>query len=543
MLNAQLTIDRPANEPVREYRPGSAERASLQAKLRELAANPIEIAPIVDGKEMRTGNIAEWRAPHDQSLVLARRHAATPEIMNAAVEASQRAWHEWMAMSATARLSIFSKAAELLAGPWRDTVNAATMLGQSKTCYQAEIDSACELIDFWRFNVYYAAHEIYSRQNFSPRGQWNYMDYRPLEGFVFAITPFNFTAIAGNLPTSPAIMGNVCLWKPSESSLLSNYFVMQVLMEAGLPPGVINFLPSNAVEVTNTLLPNRHFSGVHFTGSTAVFRSIWQRIGENLANYRGYPRIVGETGGKDFIFAHASADVDALATATLRGAFEFQGQKCSAASRIYVPKSIAGRFKERLLADVATIKMGDVTDFSTFMGAVINEKAFTKMEGYLDHARNTPGGKIIAGGEADRTNGWFIAPTVIECEDPKHKTMQEEIFGPIVSMHIYDDDRLDDALALCDTTSEYALTGAVFGQDRTAVEKMSTALRFAAGNFYINDKPTGAVVSQQPFGGARASGTNDKAGSWLNLIRWANPRSIKETFVPAKDYRYPHMEA
>lgn len=541
MINAAHNLDMPANEPVREYRPGSAETKSLQAKLDELSRNPIEIPCIVGGEEIFTGKIDEVRCPHDHGRVLARYHAVTPEVLGKALAAGRKAWPAWSELPAHPRLSVFRRAADLLSGPWRDTVNAATMLGQSKTCHQAEIDAACELIDFLRFNAYFAMNTVYAEQPVSSPGMWNYMDHRPLEGFVYAITPFNFTAIGGNLPTSPAMMGNVAMWKPSRTALLSNYYVMKLLMEAGLPDGVINFLPGSGRTITESLVNQPDFAGLHFTGSTAVFQSLYKQISDNLPNYRGYPRIVGETGGKDFIFAHETADVDALVTAAIRGAYEYQGQKCSAASRMYVPKAVWKEFSSRFVDEVKTIKMGDVKDFSNFMGAVIDESSFKNIEGYIQAAKADSGAKILVGGECDRSTGWFVTPTAIECSDPKFKTMCEEIFGPVLSIHVYDEKRLDDTLELCDTTSPYALTGAVFGRDRHVIDHMTTRLRHAAGNFYINDKPTGAVVSQQPFGGARASGTDDKAGSALNLMRWVAPRSIKETFAPPTDYRYPFL--
>jgi 1-pyrroline-5-carboxylate dehydrogenase len=541
MNDTAFHLDRPVNEPVREYRPGSAETQRLQARLAEMQREVVEVPCIVGGEEVFTGKVREVRAPHDHSKLLARWHGATPEVLERAVQASQAAWRDWSETPYPARLSIFRRAAELLAGPWRDTVNAATMLGQSKTCHQAEIDAACELIDFWRFNPWFAVSRVYSDQPFSGDGVLNTMDHRPLEGFVYAVTPFNFTSIGGNLPTAPAMMGCVALWKPSATAVLSNYYVMRVLEAAGLPPGVVNFVPGPAQAVTQVLLDSEHFSGLHFTGSTEVFRELWRTMGTNLERYRGYPRIVGETGGKDFVFVHESADLDAVVTAAVRGAFEYQGQKCSAASRMYVPRKLYAAFRDRLVSEVATLRVGDPTDWKTFVGAVINEAAYDTVTGYVEHARTAPGGRVLTGGEASRETGWFVPPTVVECEDPHHRTMREEIFGPVLSVHAYDEDRLDDAVRLCDTTSLYALTGAVFAQDRTAVERIARGLRHTAGNFYVNDKPTGAVVGQQPFGGARLSGTDDKAGSYLNLLRWVAPRTVKETYVPAKDYRYPHM--
>ncbi|MGE3164560.1 MAG: L-glutamate gamma-semialdehyde dehydrogenase [Planctomycetota bacterium] len=541
MNNTRFHLELPPNEPISSFRPGEASTVALQKRIQELASETLEIPCLVGGKEVFTGKVKEWRAPHDHEKVLCRWHSATPEVVAAAVASSQSAWREWSAAPYSVRLGIFLKAAELLAGPWRNTLNAATMLGQSKTCFQAEIDAACELIDFWRFNCYFALEQIYSDQPKSPTGYWNTMDYRPLEGFVYAVTPFNFTSIAGNLPTAPALMGNVAIWKPSSSSVYSNYYLMRLLEAAGLPPGVINFVPGSPGEITEALLDSPHFSGIHYTGSTAVFHALWRRIGEGLDRYRNYPRIVGETGGKDFIFAHASASLEALVTAALRGAFEYQGQKCSAASRVYLPRSLWKSFRDSLVSQIESIRMGDVADFGNFMGAVINEEAYKRITGYVEHARTSAGARVLAGGAASRERGWFVEPTLIECDDPRFKTMEEEIFGPVLSVHVYDDDSLEDALTLCDQTSPYALTGAVFAQDRLAAERISQRLRFAAGNFYINDKPTGAVVGQQPFGGGRASGTDDKAGSALNLVRWVAPRAIKETFDPPRSYRYPHM--
>lgn len=540
MNNTRFELEIPANEPISAFRPDDASTRSLKARLSEMAKATVEIPCIVDGKEVFTGKVKEWRAPHDHSKVLCRWHAATPDVIDSAIASSQRAWKEWSAAPCSTRLAVIMKAAELLAGPWRHTLNSATMLGQAKTCFQAEIDAACELIDFWRFNCYFAL-QIYGDQPVNSPGVWNTMDHRPLEGFVYAVTPFNFTSIAGNLSTAPVLMGNVAIWKPSSASVYSNYYLMKLLEAAGLPPGVINFVPGSPGEITDRLLNSPHFSGIHYTGSTPVFQELWRTIGERLSRYRSYPRVVGETGGKDFIFAHPSACVDSLVVAALRGAYEFQGQKCSAASRVYVPRSLWKVFRDRLVAEIQSIEMGDVEDFSNFMSAVINEDAYKRITGYVEFAKSSPGVRILAGGESSRDQGWFVQPTLIECDDPKFKTMEEEIFGPVLSAHVYDDDSIDDALTLCDETSPYALTGAVFGQDRLAVERMSERLRFSAGNFYINDKPTGAVVGQQPFGGARASGTNDKAGSPLNLVRWVAPRAIKETFDPARNYRYPHM--
>jgi len=539
MLNTVFRRDEPANEPIRPYAPGTAETASLQARLAAMSAETAEIPCIIGGEEIFSGEVTEWTAPHDHGNVLCRWHGATPEILAQAVASSQAAWKDWSETPYHVRISVFDKAAALLAGPWRDTINAATMLGQSKTCYQAEIDAACELIDFWRINGWLALDKIYTQQPASTADMWNYVDHRPLEGFVLAVTPFNFTSIGGNLPAAPALMGNVALWKPSKGALLSNYYIMKLLEEAGLPPGVINFVPSKPRIISDSLIPSEHFAGLHFTGSTGVFQMLWKKISDNIAGYRTYPRIVGETGGKDFIFAHESADVDALVTAALRGAFEYQGQKCSAASRMYVPDTIWPEFRDKLAAEMQQIKMGDPADFSNFMAAVIDEKAWSDHAGYIEQARK--GANIVQGGGVDKKQGWFIEPTLIECEDPKFVTMEEEIFGPVLSVHVYDAAHMDDALRLCDETSPYALTGAVFARDRTVAESMARALRHAAGNFYINDKPTGAVVNQQPFGGARASGTDDKAGGPQNLLRWVAPRTVKETYVSPKGWRYPHQ--
>ncbi len=538
MYNSIPKLDLPANEPVRPYLPGTAQTKALKARVKAMSQETIEVPLIIGGKDVTTGTFAEHVCPHDHQKVLCRYHTATPEVVEDAIQASQEAWKEWSALPAQNRLAVFLRMAELLAGPWRDTVNAATMLGQSKTCHQAEIDSACELIDFFRFNPYYALQSIYAEQPSSPTGIWDYVEYRPLEGFVFAVTPFNFTSIAGNLPTAPAMMGNTAIWKPASSSVLSNYYLMRLFQEAGLPDGVINFVPGRGASVGDPVVGSKHLAGIHFTGSTPVFQQMWKTIGGNIDKYLTYPRIVGETGGKDFIFAHSSVDIDQLVTAAIRGAFEFQGQKCSAASRMYVPKSIYGEFKDKLLAELATVKMGDVQDFSNFCAAVIDKAAFKTITGYIDYAKANAGAEIIAGGGYDDSVGYFIEPTVIECADPRFKTMEEEIFGPVLSIHVYEDDQFDETLDLVDTTSPYALTGAVFSQDRMIVDKVATRLRYAAGNFYINDKPTGAVVGQQPFGGGRASGTNDKAGSMSNLLRWVSARTIKETLNPDRNYRY-----
>lgn len=526
------------NEPIRAYAPGSPERASLQARLTAMEAERPDIAVVVHGEERRGGTLANAISPHKHQHVTATWHHATAQDVHDAIASGKKASKEWSEWTWEERAAVFLKAADLLAGPWRDTINAATMLGQSKNVYQSEIDAACEMTDFFRFNVQFA-RELISDQPISGPGMWNQSEYRPLEGFVYAVTPFNFTAIGGNLPTAPALMGNVVLWKPAASAMLSAWYTLQLLHEAGLPKGVINFLPGDPVLISEIALKHRDLAGVHFTGSTGVFNSMWSTIGQNMSHYRSYPRIVGETGGKDFMIAHPSADVEAFSVGVVRGAFEYQGQKCSACSRIYVPKSIWPEVKERITAMIKEIKVGDVNGFSNFMGAVIDQKAFDRISGYLADAKQNA--SIIAGGTADGSKGFFVQPTLVETKDPKYRLMCEEIFGPIVTAYVYDDDKWEQTLTLVDETSDYALTGAVFAQDRAAVKQAHAALRQSAGNFYINDKCTGAVVGQQPFGGARASGTNDKAGSKLNLLRWISARTVKETFVPPKDYKYPHM--
>jgi len=540
MSNAKFTLPQPINEPILSYAPGSPERQALKAALNKIAGEQIEIPLIIGGKEIRTGQTAQCVMPHDHQHVLAIYHQATAKEVAMAVEASQTAWKTWSIMPWHERAAIFKKAAALLAGPWRMTLNAATMLNQSKNVFQAEIDSACELIDFFNYNVKYM-EMIYEQQPFSSNGQWNRLEQRPLEGFIFAVTPFNFTSIAGNLPTSPAMMGNTVLWKPASSAVLAAYYLMKLFKEAGLPDGVINFIPGSGRNVGPNVLTNPLLAGIHFTGSTGVFQGMWKTIGENIAAYHGYPRIVGETGGKDFIFAHASADLDELNTAIVRGAFEYQGQKCSAASRSYIPKSLWPALQEKMLATIKTIKMGDVRDFRNLMNAVIDKGAFETITGYIDFAGNSTNAKIIAGGKYDSSKGYFIEPTVILTTNRHFKTIEEEIFGPVMTIYVYDDNQYKETLQLCDSTSPYALTGAIFARDRQAVIQADRILLHAAGNFYINDKPTGAVVGQQPFGGGRASGTNDKAGSMINLMRWVSPRATKELFVPPKDYRYPFM--
>ncbi len=540
MSNAYFQVPIPENEPILPYGPGSIEKDELKKKIAALKSQTIEVPLIIGGEEVKTGNTANMVIPHNHSHVLGTYHKAGEKEVNLAIEAALEARKEWAAMPWEHRASIFLKMAELLAGPWRSTVNAATMLGQSKTVFQAEIDSACELIDFFRFNTFYMTQLMADQPDSAP-GMWNRVEYRPLEGFVFAVTPFNFTSIAGNLPTAPAMVGNVALWKPASSSVYSGYYLMKLFEEAGLPKGVINFVPGSGGQVGDPAMASPHLAGVHFTGSTAVFQGMWKTIADNLKTSKYYPRIVGETGGKDFIFAHNSADVDALVVAAMRGAFEYQGQKCSAASRMYIPKSIWGEFKGKYIAEVEKMKMGDIEDFTNFMGAVIDKAAFKTITEYIDYAKEEADAEFITGGNYDDSKGYFIEPTTIVTTDPKFKTMEEEIFGPVLTIYVYDDNKFDEALELCDTTSPYALTGAIFAQDRYALIKMANKLKNAAGNFYMNDKPTAAVVGQQPFGGGRASGTNDKAGSAMNLLRWMTARTMKETFDPPKDWRYPFM--
>ena len=541
MLNGVVSVPAPINEPVLEYRPGSAERAAIRQRLDEMRGERLDIPLVIGGREVRTGDTGQAVCPHDHGHVLATFHQAGDAEVRQAAEAAAEAWREWSEMPWEARAAVFLKAADLLAGPWRATLNAATMLNQSKTVFQAEIDAACELVDFWRFNAHYM-RQIYAEQPFSPRGQWNYVEYRPLEGFVFAVTPFNFTSIGGNLPTAPALMGNVVLWKPASTAIVSGYYILRLLEEAGLPPGVINFVPGAGAKVGDPVFAHESFAGIHFTGSTSTFQGMWRTMGANLGRYRTYPRIVGETGGKDFVFAHPSADAAALSTALVRGAFEYQGQKCSAASRAYVPRSLWDEVRERVGADLAAIQMGDPADFRNFMGAVIDAKSYRNILDYVEHARASSDSEIVFGGKGNDERGWFVEPTVVQTSNPHHKLMREEIFGPVLTVHVYDDQRLDETLEACDRGTPYALTGAVFAQDRAAIVRMAKRLRHAAGNFYVNDKPTGAVVGQQPFGGGRASGTNDKAGSALNLQRWISMRAVKETFAPPKDFRYPYME-
>ncbi|HEX2075548.1 MAG TPA: L-glutamate gamma-semialdehyde dehydrogenase [Geodermatophilus sp.] len=531
----------PRNEPVLTYAPGSPERAALQARLDELAAEPVELTMTL-GATHRLGGGERFDVvqPHRHAAVLGTAAHATHADAQEAVRCAKEAAPAWQAMSFDDRAAIFLKAAELLAGPWRQTLNAATMLGQSKTAYQAEIDSACELIDFWRFNVHFA-RQILAEQPESAPGVWNRVDHRPLEGFVYAITPFNFTAIAGNLPTAPALMGNTVVWKPAPTQQFAAHFLMRLLEVAGLPPGVISMVTGDGIAVSDVVLADRDLAGIHFTGSTAVFQHLWRTVGDNIAGYRGYPRIVGETGGKDFVVAHPSADVDVLRTAIIRGAFEYQGQKCSAASRAYVPRSVWARMRDDLIGQTEALPMGDVTDFTNFLGAVIDRKSFTKLAGVLERAEADDALTIVAGGTADDTEGWFVRPTIIEGTDPGHEVFTTEYFGPVLAVHVYDDADYDTVLAQMESVAPYALTGSVIAQDREAIAEATRFLRFAAGNFYVNDKPTGAVVGQQPFGGGRASGTNDKAGAAQNLLRWTSTRVVKETFVPPTDHRYPHM--
>ncbi|CAM2067302.1 L-glutamate gamma-semialdehyde dehydrogenase [Sulfidibacter corallicola] len=540
MANAYFKVPEPVNEPVRGYAPGSPERASVKKRLEEMSNQVYEIPLIIGGKEIKTGKFGESVMPHNHKHVLARYHLADASHVEQAIAASQEAWKTWSEMPWHERAGVFLKAAELLAGPWRDTINAATMLGQAKTIQQAEIDAACELIDFLRFNVHYMTR-LFEDQPYSPKPTWNRVEHRALEGFIFAVTPFNFTAIGGNLCCAPAMMGNVVLWKPSDTAVYSNYFVMRLLEEAGLPPGVINFIPGPPAEIGAATMARPELAGVHFTGSTGTFQYLWKTVGENIEKYHAYPRVVGETGGKDFVFAHESAEPVALANALVRGAFEYSGQKCSAASRAYVPTNIWPEVKKLLGEYLAEAKTGDVADFSNFTSAVIDKRSFDKSSAYLAHARESSEAEILFGGEADDSVGYFVQPTVIETHNPHYKSMVEEIFGPILTVYPYDPAKLDETLELCDKTSPYALTGAVWAKERGTIVKLTNALKHAAGNFYVNDRPTGSIVGQQPFGGGRASGTNDKAGSMLNLLKWTSVRSIKENFVPPKEYAYPHM--
>jgi len=539
MLDLPLPTQQPHNEPVLSYAPGSPERKSLKAALATLAGERVDVPHVVGGKELRDGEAFDVRAPHDHALLLATPHHGGAAVAQKAIDAALAAAPMWAATPFEERARILMRAADLLAGPWRATINAATMLGQSKTAFQAEIDSACELIDFLRFNVHFASR--LADQPLSPPGFYNALELRPLEGFVLAITPFNFTAIAGNLPTAPALMGNVVVWKPAENQSLAAYHLVRLFEAAGMPPGVINVVYGEGASVAGACIASPHLAGVHFTGSTQVFQSIWRGIGERIASYKSYPRVVGETGGKDFVFAHPSAEQDALAVALVRGAFEFQGQKCSAASRAYVPASLWPKLEERMTSEIAAIRLGDVRDFRNLMGAVINQRAYERLSQWRERAKSDPACKVIADPGWSRDKGWFAGPTLVRVTDPKHPIMQTELFGPMLSVYVYDDAKVEETLRLVDETSPYGLTGAIFARDRAAIAHAATVLRQAAGNLYINDKPTGAVVAQQPFGGARASGTNDKAGSAYNLLRWASPRVVKETFVPPTTVGYPSM--
>ncbi len=540
-MDAVTRVPLPRNEPVLGYAPGSPERAQLEATLAELAADKHDLTMTIDGQQVAgTGERIDVVQPHNRHHVLGTTPNATTTEAQRAIEAAKKAAPAWAAMSYDDRAAILLKAADLLAGPWRATLNAATMLGQSKTAVQAEIDAACELIDFWRYNVAYG-RSILAEQPESSPGIWNRLDYRPLEGFVYAITPFNFTAIAANIPTAPALMGNTVVWKPSPTQQLAAHLTMRLLEEAGMPPGVINMVTGDGLAVSDVALADRDLAGIHFTGSTGTFQHLWKTVGQRIASYRTYPRLVGETGGKDFVIAHPSADIAALRTGLIRGAFEYQGQKCSAASRAYIPRSIWDRMGDDLISETNALKQGDVTDFSNFMGAVIDERAFSRLRGVIDRAKDDSGLEVLAGGTYDDSEGFFVRPTILRGSDPTHEIFTTEYFGPILGVFVYDDADYDSVVAQAADAAPYALTGAVFAQDRQAVADAMQTLRNSAGNFYVNDKPTGAVVGQQPFGGARASGTNDKAGSHLNLLRWCSPRTIKETMVPPTDYRYPHM--
>jgi 1-pyrroline-5-carboxylate dehydrogenase len=541
-MSGRSHVPTPTNEPVKGYAPGSPERASLKRELDRQAATQVEVPLRIGGEALGTGVLGEMRMPHDHQHLLGTYHRAGATEVTAAVEAARVARPMWVAMPWEERAAIFLRAAALLAGPWRDRVNAATMLGQSKTAHQAEIDAACELIDFLNFNVHFLAGIMDGQPQSSP-GVWNRQEYRPLDGFVFAVTPFNFTSIAGNLPTAPALCGNTVVWKPASAAVLSAHVIMELLEEAGLPPGVINFVPGSGAEVGDAVLAQPDLAGVHFTGGTDTFQGIWQRVGSKIANYRQFPRLVGETGGKGFVFVHPSADPDAVVTALVRGAFEYQGQKCSAASRAYIPDTLWPEVREGLFGAIESIAVGDVRDFRNFMGAVIEESAYRRLAGVIEDARSRLGAGVveIAGGRCDDSVGWFVEPTVAVVGDPRDRLMREEFFGPLLSVYVYDADAVEEALVLCESTAPYALTGSVFARDRAAIDRASEVLRFAAGNFYVNDKPTGAVVGQQPFGGSRASGTNDKAGSPLNLLRWLSPRVTKETFDPPKAFGYPFM--
>jgi 1-pyrroline-5-carboxylate dehydrogenase len=541
-MTRHVPIPTPVNEPVLSYAPGTPERTALKAKIREMAASQIEIPLVIGGEEIRTGRTKQAVMPHRHGHLLATWHRAGKAETELAIKAAGEAHREWSSWRWEDRAAVFLRAAELLSTTWRLTLNTATMLGQSKTAHQAEIDSACEIADFWRFNTHFA-DRLYGDQPISETGVWNRLEYRPLEGFVFAVTPFNFTSIGANLPTAPAILGNTVVWKPASTAVYSGYYIFRILEAAGLPPGVINFLPGDAGAISEAVLNHPGLAGIHFTGSTGVFQDLWRTVGQNVARYKVYPRLVGETGGKDFVLAHPSANRAALLTAIVRGAYEYQGQKCSAASRVYLPDTMWRAMKAEIVDTIAAIRMGDVADFRNFMGAVIDKAAFDTIAEYISHARTSADAEILAGGETDASEGYFIRPTLIQAKRPDYRSLCEEIFGPVLTLWVYPEKDWEGVLQLVNETSPYALTGAVFAEDRAAVTQAMRALRYAAGNFYVNDKPTGAVVGQQPFGGARASGTNDKAGSPLNLVRWVSARAIKENFVPPTDYRYPFMDA
>jgi len=533
-------IPSPINDPIKTYAPGTPERSALKKKLADMSAQKIEVPLIIGGKEVRTGDTATQIMPHRHGHVIATWHKAGPAETKKAIQAAADAKKEWASWKLEDRAAVFLRAADLLMTTWRETINASTMMNQSKTSHQSEIDAVTESIDFLRFNAHYA-EQVYGLQPYSPPGMWNQLEYRPLEGFIYAVTPFNFTSIGTNLSSAPAIMGNTVIWKPASSTVYSNYYIFKLFEAAGLPPGVINFLPGNASTISDSLLNDHDLGGIHFTGSTEVFQSMWRTAGENITKYKSYPRLVGETGGKDFIIAHASAEPDAVMTAIIRGGFEYQGQKCSAASRVYIPDGMWKGLRDRLVETTNSISMGDVADFRNFMGAVIDRNSFKKLAGYLDETRRSSDAQIIAGGEVDDSVGFFVRPTLIHAKRPDYRTMCEELFGPVVTIYVYPEKEWHSTLELVDRTSPYGLTGAVFSTDRAAIADAHKTLRYAAGNFYINDKPTGAVVGQQPFGGARASGTNDKAGSILNLLRWVSARTIKETFIPPTSYKYPFM--
>ena len=532
----------PINEPIRSYAPDTSERQALKNKLTAMTAEKIEIPIIIGGKEIRTGNTGTQVMPHRHAHVVATWHKAGAKEVEQAIKAAAEARREWASWNFEDRASVFLRVAEMMAATWHETTNAATMLNQSKTAHQSEIDAVCESIDFLRFNVHFA-EQIYDSQPVNSPGMWNRLDYRPLEGFIYTVTPFNFTSIGTNLSSAPALMGNSVVWKPASSTIYSNYYIFKLFEAAGLPPGVINFVPGDAGVISEVLLNHSDLAGIHFTGSTAVFQKMWRTVGENISKYKTYPRLVGETGGKDFILAHASAEPDALITAIIRGGFEYQGQKCSAASRVYIPDSLWKRIKDKLIETTNSLSIGDVSDFRNFMGAVIDRAAFQKLAGYIQEAQRSDDAQVIAGGETDDSVGYFIRPTLIQARRPDYRTMCEELFGPVVTLYVYPEGQWNETLSIVDTTSPYGLTGGVFATDRTAIADAHRMLRFAAGNFYVNDKPTGAVVGQQPFGGSRASGTNDKAGSMMNLLRWVSCRTIKENFVPPTDYRYPFMGA